>query len=414
MLAFASSRHRFLLATVVLSACAAAPDASAPVARQTPRVVHRMPTGSTSTASIHTLANAACELSDPAHPGSTLRVFSDDRGVARVQLDHLDTSVRHGELQLDCRDDGGATDSTTLEVVIDDAAAPSPPLPFDRSGLPALSHDRHYPPQPATTAPCFAAWQQLVAADPDVIAPHAIADDVRHSVSSTSNNWSGYVLRSPATAPIYAWIYGEWNVPRVYAESGFYSSDHSSMWVGIDGYGSNDVVQDGTDQDTFTMFWVQTSSYDAWVEWYPLSAQVVSNFPVNPGDRIHSWTWVTDANGNYSAQPTKGWFYMWNQTQNVYVYTSINLPSGVTFNGHSAEWVLERPTVGGTISSLANYSWAQLTNASVYDLWGAQHLYAGDQSDTSLNVTMMNNSTVLSTVAPVSSSTMQFTWHAWQ
>ncbi|MGE5185100.1 MAG: hypothetical protein ACM31C_23690, partial [Acidobacteriota bacterium] len=114
MPAFASSRSRLLLAAVALSACAAEPDASTPVARQAPRVVHRMPTGSTSTASIHTLANATCDLADPAHPGPTLRVFSDDRGIARVQLDHLDTSVRRGELELDCHDSAGATDATTL------------------------------------------------------------------------------------------------------------------------------------------------------------------------------------------------------------------------------------------------------------------------------------------------------------
>src|SRR5262249_20797493 len=158
--------------------------------------------------------------------------------------------------------------------------------------------------------------------------------------------------------------------PRAYAESGFASWDHSSFWVGIDGWGSNDVVQDGTDQDTLTAFWIQTSSYDAWVEWYPLSSQTVSNFPVNPGDRMHVWTWVTDASGNYSTKPTVGWFYMWNESQNVYVYTSIKLPSGATFSGHSAEWVMERPTVLGSLSNLANYSTAQLTNAIVYDLNG--------------------------------------------
>ncbi|MGE5186267.1 MAG: G1 family glutamic endopeptidase, partial [Acidobacteriota bacterium] len=300
---------------------------------------------------------------------------------------------------------------------IDDSVAPSPPLPFDRGGRPALSHDGHYPPRPdAARDPAGAAlWQQLVTSDPVVIAPNAIAEDVHHSTNTTSGNWSGYVLTSAATAPIYAWIYGEWNVPRAYAESGFYSSDHSSLWVGIDGWGSSDVVQDGTDQNTLTLFWIQSSSYDAWVEWYPLSAQAISNLPVNPGDRVHSWTLLKDASGNYSAHPTVGWFYMWNQTQNVYTYASIDLPAGATFSGHSAEWVLERPTVSGSTSSLANYATAQLTNASTYDLWGGSHQYAGDASDRSWNVTMTGTGgAVLSTVAPVNASTMQFTWHGHQ
>jgi hypothetical protein len=231
------------------------------------------------------------------------------------------------------------------------------------------------------------------------------------NASGGSNNWSGYVLTTPGGASEYAWIYGQWNVPRAYAEGGFWHSDHSSEWVGIDGWGSPDVVQDGTDQNTLTAFWVQTSSYDAWIEWYPLSSQVVSNFPVNPGDEIHAWTWVKDSAGNYDPVATVGWFYLWNATQKYYVYTSLNIPSGTTFSGHSAEWVIERPTVSGSLSTLAQYaSPAYITGALVYDLSGASHQYGGDGSDTSWNTTMYNGSTVLSTVAPVDASTMAFTW----
>jgi len=394
-------------------------------------IVYRMPRGSTSTASIRTLPNATCRLHLPeqaAGANGQLRVFSDDDGVARIQLDHLDPTVAHGQLTLDCADEPGARLSHTIEIVIDDSAAPQAPAKYRTTGKPMLAkldvpataltdHDldvRHYPPRPnpVTNPTEYDTWLQLVSGSPTLITPHVVTDQERvHSTRSTSGNWSGYVITTPSTAPIYAWIYGEWNVPRAYAESGFSSWDHSSFWVGIDGWGSNDVVQDGTDQNTLTFFWVQSSSYDAWVEWYPLSSQTVSNFPVNPGDRLHAWTWVKDANGNYSTNVQVGWFYMWNQTQNVYVYYSINKPSGANFSGHSAEWVMERPTVLGSTSSLANYSWAQMTNALAYDLWGGSHLYGGDSSDTSWNVTMMNGSTVLSTVAPVNSSTMQFTFH---
>jgi hypothetical protein len=394
-----------------------------------------MPRGSTSTVSLRTLPNATCRLraaGDASDPQRALRVFSDDDGVARVQLDHLDANVEGGTLALDCADDAGASMTHTIDVKIDDRVLPSSPAKYKKEGKPKLAKldvpaasltdadlvARNYPPRPdaATRPEDHAAWLELVSSEPTIVAPHLYKDKERvHSVNTTSGNWSGYVITSPATAPIYAWIYGEWNVPRVYPESGFSSWDHSSFWVGIDGFGSNDVVQDGTDSNTLTFFWIGTTSYDAWTEWYPLTSQSVSNFPVNPGDRIHAYTWVTDSAGNYTAAPTVGRFYMWNQTQNVYVYTYTNLPSGANFDGHSAEWVLERPTVLGSVATLPNYSYAQMTNALAYDLWGGSHQYGGDGSNTSWNVTMTgNNGAALSTVAPVNASTMAFTFRGHQ
>jgi hypothetical protein len=407
----------------LLPACAPPEDSDAlSSAVSGSQLTHRMPSKSESTLSLHTLPNATCQVRDASQSGA-LTLFSDDDGIARLHLTHLDASVKKGQLSLDCTDDSGAHDGRTVQVVIDDSATPQAPAKMNHAGKPTLPvldvpaesltdadvHARHYPPRPAAADAGYNSWLQLVTGAPTVIAPHTIArPELTHA---TSGNWSGYVLASSANQPIYAWIYGEWNVPRAYAEGGFYSSDHSSFWVGIDGWGSNDVVQDGTDQNTLTAFWIQTSSYDAWIEWYPLSSQTVSNFPVNPGDDIHTWTWLRDANGNWSNTPTVGWFYMWNATQNVYVYTSINLPAGAHFTGHSAEWVMERPTVNGSVSSLANYNFATLFNASTYDVWGGSHQYGGDNNDLSYNVTMTGNGgAALSTVAPVNPSTMQFTW----
>src|SRR4029077_3860507 len=134
-------------------------------------------------------------------------------------------------------------------------------------------------------------------------------------------------------------------------------------------------------------FWIQTSSYDAWIEWYPYSSQVVSNFPVNPGADIHAWTWVRDAAGHWDPAATVGWFYLWNATQNVYCSTSTGAPPGTVFNGHTAEWIMERPSVNGSVTSLAQYtSPASITNALAYDLNGVSHQYS---ADTSWNVTMV-------------------------
>ena len=399
---------------------------------------HRLPRGGESTANIDTLPNAVCVLTSSAAPGEHLTVYSDDDGVARVHLQHVDRSVEGGELELACTDDSGATRSHVIEVQIDDGAAPEVSRPYARAGkpvLPVLDVDpmsldeatlmaRGYPPRPdPVKAPAqYAKWRDLTQRAPTVITPHVVNDATRvhgpargavdDNGTGTSNNWSGYVITTPPSAPEYAEIFGEWVVPQAYAQGGFSSWHHSTLWVGIDGWGTPDVVQAGTDQDTLTAVWVQTSSYDAWTEWYPLTSATVSNFPVNNGDRVEIWTWVGTASDKYSPTGNTGWFYLWNLTENVVAaYLSTTAPSGTTFNGHTAEWVMERPTVNGSLSSLANYGTAEITNAWAYDYDGSLHLYT---SDTSTNLSMYSGSDLLSTVTAVGSESMQFTWHNYQ
>jgi hypothetical protein len=424
-----------------LAACSGSPDSlgGRPPAASSPalRVTHVLPRGGESTASLYTLPNATCTLSPS--PSSSpavapLRLFSDDDGVVRVHLRHLDLAVEKGELVLACTDDAGRGLTQTIDVHIGDAAEGVAPEPHHRVGkptLPVLEGDpaalsdaelfvRGYPPRPdAARAPAqYAKWLDLVTSGPTLIAPHTVVDPsrdhrlVRETVSAeargASTNWSGYVITTPASSPEYAWIYGEWTVPQAFAESGFFSKGRSSLFVGLDGWGTPDVVQAGTDQDTVTAHWIQTATYNAWTEWAPAASLVLSNFPVNPGDDIGVWTWVRDASGNWSTTPTVGWFYLWNKTENMYAYASTAAPTGTTFQGHSAEWILGRPRVDGDLSSLAQYaSPTRITNALAYDLAGAPHGYT---SDTSWQLDMVDGAVLLSSVAPVDASTMAFTW----
>jgi hypothetical protein len=403
------------------------------------RIVHALPRGGDSVATIRTLPNAACFLrsADGSNPDQQLRVFADDEGIARVHLKHVDTSVSEGELKLDCSDDAGNTVAHTLAIVVDDKAIAHEAAPFSFVGkprLPVLTEDplslsdeeiraRHYPPRPdaAKNPAAYADWRDLVSSAPTLITAHMVNNpSTSHGPSVAnandgSNNWSGYVITSPGNTPVYSFVYGEWYVPQVYAEGGFSNSHHSSEWVGIDGWGTPDVVQDGTEQNTVTFFWVQTSNYHAWTEWFPYSSKAVSNFPVDPNDYIKAWTWAGDASGRFSANATVGWFYLCNTTKNACTESSTNIPPGITFNGHQAEWVMERPSVNGSLSTLAQYqSPTNITHAVAQDIAGAPHWYQGDLSNTSWNITMFNGNTVLSTVKPVNSSTMAFAWHAHQ
>jgi hypothetical protein len=419
--------RRVAIGLVFLSACAQSDDAATPPSADvnadrvgqgnSDHVLHRMPTGSTSVVSLKSLPNATCYVRSGEGPTTDegLRVLTDDDGTARIQLDHLDTTRKNGHLSLSCTDDSGRTKAHDIEVQIDDTVEAQKPAPFNKDGKPKLAkldvpadslsdadvRARHLPPKPDKTKdPAgFQTWTELANSEATLVTPHVVNDGKHfHTNYDTSGNWSGYVVTSDGSQQKYVYVYGEWNVPRVYAEGGFWATDHLSIWDGIDGWGSNDVVQDGTDSSTYTTIWIQTSWYSAWTEWYPISEDSIGGFPVNPGDHIRAWTWLLDSNGNYSNKPTVGWFYIWNTTQNVAFERSTNIPAGTVFDGHAAEWILERPTVGGSVANLANYSWAQMNGGYVYDIWGGFHLPVGDGSNVSHNVTMTgNNGAKLST-----------------
>jgi len=428
-------RSSLLVASVALLAlpsCGGAPGSTGEPAATPPRVTHVLPRGGESTASVHVLPDATCTLTLPGATGH-LELYSDDEGIVRVHLRHLDPTVTQGELQLDCADDAGNTDSHILDVRVDEHALPVAPAPFRREGrpsLPALDGDpmalasadlvaRGYPPRPdPQRAPAqYTSWLELVTSGAAITASHTLRRNVVAAgagvllaqAAATSSNWSGYTITTPESASEYDWIFGQWSVPQVHPASNFWSLDGSSLFVGLDGWGSLDVVQAGTDQDTVTSFWLQTSSYNAFIGWSPgVAQQVPSDFPVNPGDTIYAWVWMRDASGDASPDPTVAWFYLWNATENIYTEQSIAAAAGTTFQGHSAEWILQRPSGYGL---LANYQSTQISGALAYDLAGAEHFYS---SESSLRVSMTNGADLLSTVMPVSSSTMQFTFVAAQ
>jgi hypothetical protein len=180
---------------------------------------------------------------------------------------------------------------------------------------------------------------------------------------ATSSNWSGYV--ATAAAGTYTQINGDWHVPSVSGEVG--KTTYSSYWVGVDGWGSADVVQAGTEQEVTTISffgtpWVFTTYYP-WYEWYPAGEVRVPNFQVNPGDEI--FLWVTHGY-DYSRGYVDGLFWFENITARTYTTPFTTAPAGAVFVGNSAEWVMERPTVNGSLADLSNYGVTTMCGAYVW------------------------------------------------
>lgn len=170
-----------------------------------------------------------------------------------------------------------------------------------------------------------------------------------------SSNWSGYADLDATFDAVGA----SWTVPTLNCSGR--TSSYSAQWIGIDGYSSNTVEQDGTEADCLN----GSPSYDAWYEMYGDSAvdngyEVELNpasgyYPVSPGDTITASVSVSGSSWTLSvADSTQHW----------------NYSTPISFSGaskSSAEWIVERPEVCSrscSLTSLADYGSVTFSNAT--------------------------------------------------
>jgi hypothetical protein len=176
------------------------------------------------------------------------------------------------------------------------------------------------------------------------------------SICWASSNWSGYAVSTttpsslpcvPGSGTTYTAVTATWTVPSVTGSGTAYSA----VWTGIDGFTNSSLIQAGTEQDVIN----GSPHYDAWWEILPAPETLIPAISVEPGDSITvaiskgsggSWTISLTDNGqsSHAAQPT---------------FTTVQSYTGP---GTSAEWVVEAPTVGGRIATLADYG------STVFDL----------------------------------------------
>lgn len=143
------------------------------------------------------------------------------------------------------------------------------------------------------------------------------------TVPTISENWSGYVATAKKQ---FTYVHSTWVVPTVTCPG--VADQYTSNWVGLDGYTSDTVEQDGT------IAWCggsghTTPKYQAWYEMYP--ADSVTVFNVKPGDIVDAS--VTYASGEFSLKVTdlsSG-------------KTATDVATCASCERTSAEWIIERP-----------------------------------------------------------------------
>ena len=207
--------------------------------------------------------------------------------------------------------------------------------------------------------------QAKTPANPTAVEYSALAGPGKESNVAYSRNWSGYVDFSGATSygsKSYYFLVNDYTVPV--AEQAFNACtggwDYASAWNGIDGWGSADVLQAGIEFDAYCALGglIKSSYYSAWFEWYPYAEVRISGFPISPGDDMFVEVWHTSA--------TQGYAYLVNYNNNQSVEVGFTAYPGYPLVGNSAEWVVEAPSVGGSITTLTNYIMDPFWDAYAY------------------------------------------------
>ena len=210
-----------------------------------------------------------------------------------------------------------------------------------------------------------------------------------NSKKVASKNWSGYALVHKK--PSFTSASGAWIVPAVEPPFGGCSGNlYSAEWVGIDGYSNSLLFQAGS--DAFVTCGGGTE-YEPWIEWLPAAEAVfVPPGAFAPGDYIIV---TVTASGWSGGQSSTGSLLFTDVTQNWQVsagpFTASSL-GGTYIVGDSAEWIVERPEVGGSFATLANYIADPWFAASATDVNKGLYFPGSPKSATAYNITMLDNS----------------------
>jgi hypothetical protein len=193
-------------------------------------------------------------------------------------------------------------------------------------------------------------WTRMASRKLTMIEPQfALRTDKQHGIrntiaNDTSTNWSGAVSFA-AKGDSATYVIGQWTVPDVVAPG--LGSYYCASWVGIDGDGSGDVLQAGTECDVVSFGFFTAKQTYVWWEWYPNYEVQIANFPVTSGDVMFCAICV--------HSDTEAGFYLTNLTTGASTSFTKTAPEGTHLVGNCAEWIVEAPTVNGGQSALARY-----------------------------------------------------------
>ena len=159
-----------------------------------------------------------------------------------------------------------------------------------------------------------------------------------------STNWSGYA----DTSTTFSTATGNWTEPSVTCSGR--SEQLAAFWVGIDGFTSGSVEQDGTLAECYH----RSAFYYSWWEMYPTNSIQVVGSSVQPGDSISAS--VVRSGSSYTLKVTDS-----SHSANSFTTTQ----SCSSCANSSAEWIAEAPSGSGGVLPLADFHSWTLSGATV-------------------------------------------------
>ena len=178
-----------------------------------------------------------------------------------------------------------------------------------------------------------------------------------------STNWSGYA----DTSTTFSTAAGNWTEPSVTCTSS--QESLAAFWVGIDGFTSGSVEQDGTLAECYR----RSAYYFSWWEMYPTNSIQVVGSSVQPGDSISAS--VARSGSSYTLKVT-------DSTHSANSFTTTQSCSSCA--NSSAEWIAEAPSGSGGVLPLADFHSWTLSGATVNS-----HVISSFTDD---EITMINSS----------------------
>ena len=150
----------------------------------------------------------------------------------------------------------------------------------------------------------------------------------------TSTNWSGYA----DTGSSFSDVSASWTEPGATCSSR--TTSLAAFWVGIDGYSSNSVEQDGTMIECYN----RTAYQFTWWEMYPTNDVQVVGETAAAGDAITAS--VVRSGTSYKLTVT-------DSTHTADSFTTTQTCSASSCVDSSAEWIAEAPTGSSGVEPLS-------------------------------------------------------------
>jgi hypothetical protein len=153
-----------------------------------------------------------------------------------------------------------------------------------------------------------------------------------------STNWSGYA----DTGSGFSTVTGSWTEPGVSCTS---TTSLAAFWVGLDGYSSSSVEQDGTLIECYR----GAAYYYTWWEMYPTNAIQVVGSTLHAGDSITAS--VVRSGTSYTLKVT-------DSSRSADSFSTTQTCSSCA--NSSAEWIAEAPSGSSGVYPLSDFgSWTE-------------------------------------------------------